>query len=73
MYLLAWRDRLMSAPLSPRQIRLHLVPQLVPPAGFLASIPVTYLVSSTAARLSWLALAILNPMVYYLLVRGRRG
>jgi len=63
----------LSAPLSPRQIRLYLVPQLIPPAGFLASIPVAYLVSSTAARLSWLALAILNPMVYYLLVRGRRG
>jgi hypothetical protein len=30
---------------------------------FLASIPVAYLASSSTARLSWLALVILNPVV----------
>ena len=50
--LLAWRDGLMSAPPSPRRMRLVLVPPLVPSAVFLASIPVAYLVSSATARLS---------------------
>ena len=70
MALLAWRTGLPSAPPSPRRMRLELVPQLVPPAVFLASIPVAYLVSSSAARLSWLALAVLNPVVG-ILVRRR--
>jgi uncharacterized membrane protein len=64
---LAWRDGLMSAPPSPRRLRLELVAQLVSPAVFLASIPVAYLASSAAARLSWLALVVLNPMVDVLL------
>jgi hypothetical protein len=45
------------------------VPQLVPPAIFLASIPVAYLASSAAARLSWLALVVLNPVVGVLVQR----
>jgi hypothetical protein len=51
-------------------MRLELVPQLVPPAVFLASIPVAYLVSSPAARLSWLTLVVVNPVVG-ILVRRR--
>ncbi|MEX5720522.1 TMEM175 family protein [Geodermatophilus maliterrae] len=70
MSLLAWRTGLSSAPPSPRRSRLELVPQLVPPVVFLASIPVAYLVSSSAARLSWLALAVLDPVVG-ILVRRR--
>ena len=70
MSLLAWRNGLPSAPTSPQRVRLELVPQLVPPAFFLASIPVAYLVSSSAARLSWLALVVLNPAVG-ILVRRR--
>ena len=70
MYLMAWRNGLPSAPPSSRRVRLELVPQLVPPAFFLASIPVAYLVSSSAARLSWLALVVLNPVVG-ILVRSR--
>jgi TMEM175 potassium channel family protein len=70
MSLLAWRNGLASTPPSPRRRRLELVPQLVPPAIFLASIPVAYLVSSSAARLSWLALVVLNPAVG-ILVRRR--
>jgi uncharacterized membrane protein len=69
MYLLAWRYELASAPTSFQRVRLELVPQLVPPAFFLASIPVAYLVSSAAARLSWLALVALNPVVDILLRR----
>jgi uncharacterized membrane protein len=69
MFLLAWRDGLMNAPPSPRQIRLYLVPQLMPPAVFLASIPVAFSVSSAAARLSWLVLVVLNPVVGILVTR----
>jgi uncharacterized membrane protein len=68
MSVLAWREGLMSAP-SRRQMRLNLVAQLVPAAVFLASIPVAYLVSSSAARLSWLSLLILNPIVGVLVSR----
>ena len=63
MFLLAWREGLMNAPPSPRRMRLLLVPQLIPPAVFLASIPVAYLASPIAARLSWLTLAVLNPLL----------
>jgi hypothetical protein len=63
MSVLAWRGGLMSAPPSRRRMRLNVVVQLVPPAVFLASVPVAYLVSSSAARLSWLSLLVFNPMV----------
>jgi uncharacterized membrane protein len=63
MSVVAWRTGLFSAPPSARRMRLELVPQLVPPAVFLASIPVAYLASSAAARLSWLALVVLNPAI----------
>ncbi len=69
MSLLAWRNGLISAPPSARRMRLELVPQLVPPEVFLASIPVAYLASSAAARLSWLALVVLNPVVGVLVQR----
>ena len=69
MSLLAWRDGLMSAPPSPQRLRLELVAQLVHPAVFLASIPVAYLASSAAARLSWLVLVVLNPVVGVLVRR----
>jgi hypothetical protein len=72
MSLLAWREGLFSAPPSPRRMRLELVPQLVPPAVFVASIPVAYLISSAAARLSWLALVVLNPLVGVLVNRRAR-
>ena len=66
---LAWREGLMSAPSSRQRMRLNLVAQLIPAAVFLASIPVAYLVSSLAARLSWLSLLVLNPMVGFLVSR----
>jgi uncharacterized membrane protein len=69
MSVLAWREGLMSAPPSRQRMRLNLVLQLIPAAVFLASIPVAYLVSSPAARLSWLSLVILNPMVGVLVSR----
>jgi hypothetical protein len=59
----------MSAQPSRQRMRLNLVPQLTPAAIFLVSIPVAYLVSSPAARLSWLSLLVLNPMVGVLVSR----
>jgi uncharacterized membrane protein len=70
MYLLARRNGLPSAPPSPQWIQHELVPQLIPPAVFLASTPGAYLISSPAARLSWLALLVLRPVVGILV--GRR-
>jgi uncharacterized membrane protein len=69
MFLVAWRNGLMTAPPSPRRVRLELVARLVPPAVFLGSIPVAYLASSSVARLSWLSLVVLNPMVGVLVDR----
>jgi uncharacterized membrane protein len=69
MSVLAWREGLLSAPPSRQRMRLNLVLQLIPAAVFLASIPVAYLVSSSAARLSWLSLLILNPLVGVLVSR----
>jgi uncharacterized membrane protein len=69
MSVLAWRQGLMSAQPSRQRMRLNLVPQLTPAAVFLVSIPVAYLVSSPAARLSWLSLLVLNPMVGVLVSR----
>jgi uncharacterized membrane protein len=63
MFLVAWRNNLMSAPPSPGGMRLQLLFRLVNPAVFLASIPVAYLASPAAARLSWLTLAVLNPLI----------
>jgi uncharacterized membrane protein len=60
---LAWREGLMTDPPSRQRMRLNLVDQLVPAAVFLASIPVAYLVSSAGARLSWLSLLVINPLV----------
>jgi uncharacterized membrane protein len=70
MSVLAWREGLPSALPSPQGRRLELAFQLVPPAIFLASIPVAYLVSSSVARLSWLSLLLVNP-VMGTLVRSR--
>ena len=66
---LVWREGPSALP-SPQGRRLDLAFQLLPPAIFLASIPVAYLVSSSVARLSWLALLLLNP-VMGILVRSR--
>ena len=45
---------------------------LAPVAVFLASVPIAYLVSPVAARLSWLSLLAVNPGVGALTARARR-
>ena len=44
----------------------------VPAAVFLASVPVAYLVTPAAARLSWISLLAINPAVGALTARARR-
>jgi hypothetical protein len=45
---------------------------LAPAAVFLASVPIAYLVSPVAARLSWISLLAVNPAVGALTARARR-
>jgi hypothetical protein len=73
MSVLVWREGLPSALPSRKGRRLELAVQLGPPAIFLASIPVAYLFSSSVARLSWLALLLVNPVMGILVhSRARR-
>jgi uncharacterized membrane protein len=53
-----WRDKVING--------------LVPAAVFLASVPIAYLASPDIARLSWLALLVLNPAVGALTARSAR-
>jgi uncharacterized membrane protein len=53
-----WRDRVING--------------LIPVAVFLVSVPIAYLASPGAARLSWLSLLVLNPAVGTLTRRARR-
>jgi TMEM175 potassium channel family protein len=67
LYTVVWvmgsrRDLLDHRPTS-GEWRQRVVAGLAPAAVFLASIPVAYLVSPDLARLSWLALLVVNPAV----------
>jgi uncharacterized membrane protein len=57
---------------TPAEWREMVINGLVPAAVFLASVPVAYLASPTAARASWLLLIVLNPGVSRMTARARR-
>jgi TMEM175 potassium channel family protein len=60
IYWLAWkRDLFRSRPRRP-ELRANLIASAVPAVVFIASIPIAYVASPTAAKLSWLSLLILN-------------
>jgi uncharacterized membrane protein len=60
IYWLAWkRDLFRSRPSRP-ELRANLIASAVPAVVFIASIPIAYVASPTAAKLSWLSLLILN-------------
>src|SRR5215218_4256217 len=62
IYWLAWkRDLLRSRP-SRAELRANLIASVVPAVIFVVSIPIAYLASATAAKLSWLSLIILNRL-----------
>jgi uncharacterized membrane protein len=52
--------------------RERVVDGLAPAAVFLASVPIAYVASPGSARLSWLALLAVNPVVGVLMARARR-
>lgn len=70
IFCLAWRAGLL--PRGPRRALLvQLVPQVVPPAVFLGSVPLAYLWSPSAARFAWLSIAVIAPVAGTW--AGRRG
>jgi uncharacterized membrane protein len=72
VWVLASRRGLLDHTPSVGESRERVINGLVPPAVFLASVPIAYLTSPGVARLSWLALLVLNPAVGALTVRARR-
>jgi TMEM175 potassium channel family protein len=62
VYWLAWKRDLLRSPPTRAGLRGNLAGGLVPAAVFLASIPIAYLASPAAAKLSWISLLILKPL-----------
>ena len=62
VFWLAWKRGLLHAEPTKEEIRSYLVGGLVPAAVFLVSIPIAYLASPLAAKLSWLSLVMLKPL-----------
>jgi len=78
LHLLVWvtarRRGLLDHTPTPDESREKVINGLVAPVVFLASVPIAYLASPDVARLSWLALIVVNPAVGTLTARiGRRG
>jgi uncharacterized membrane protein len=67
LYTVVWimgsRRRLLDQTPTAGEWRQHVVAGFAPAAVFLASIPIAYLVSPDVARLAWLALVVVNPVV----------
>ena len=62
IFWLAWKRGLLRAEPTKEELRGHLLGGLVPAAVFLVSIPIAYLASPLAAKLSWLSLFVLKPL-----------
>jgi uncharacterized membrane protein len=60
IYWLAWKRNLLRPHPSRAELRANLVASAIPAAVFIVSIPIAYLASPTAAKLSWLSLLIVN-------------
>ncbi|MQA72789.1 MAG: DUF1211 domain-containing protein [Solirubrobacterales bacterium] len=71
IYAMAVRRGLLASRPSRRQLRADFVDILTPAAVFLASVPVAALASPGAARLVWLSLAVIGPVVGRLTARAR--
>lgn len=61
LFILAWTEGMLEPTPARRDALISLVPQAVTPVVFLASVPIAYLVSTAAGRLSWLSLLLLGP------------
>jgi len=72
VWVVACRRGVLDHAPTPGEWRQTVVDGSVPAAVFLASVPVAYLVSPAAARLSWISLLAINPAVGALTARARR-
>lgn len=63
IYWLAWKHDLFRSRPSGTELRRYLLEGIVPAAVFLLSVPIAFLVSSLAAKLFWLSLLVLNPLM----------
>lgn len=73
LYRVALRDRLFRNPPTPTEARLAYIDQLLPTTVFLLSVPLAVFASGTVARVSWLSLAVLGPVVGRWTERERRA
>jgi uncharacterized membrane protein len=62
IYWLAWKRDLFRSRPSRAELRANLIASVVPAVVFVVSVPIAYLASPTAAKLSWLSLVILNRL-----------
>jgi uncharacterized membrane protein len=62
IYWLAWKRDLFRSRPSRAELHANLIASVVPAVIFVVSIPIAYLASATAAKLSWLSLIILNRL-----------
>ena len=72
IWIVANRNGLLAQPASRGEWRQTVTMGLVPAAVFLASIPLAYAFSPDIARLFWVSLAVINPIVGNL-TAGKRG
>ena len=63
VYWLAYRHELLDPRPGVPEMRANLMASLGPAAVFLVSIPIAYAISPDAAKLSWLALVVLQPLL----------
>lgn len=73
VWVVACRRGVLAQAPSPGEWRGTVINGLIPVAVFLASVPIAYVASPQAARLSWLSLLVLNPAVGALTGRARRA
>lgn len=71
VWVMGARRGLLDHPPTPREWRQRVLGGLTPAIVFLASVPIAYLVSPDLARLSWLALLVVNPAVGKVAAPGR--
>jgi TMEM175 potassium channel family protein len=62
LYVVAYRDDLLDPKPTPTVLRATAIAAMAPAAVFLISIPITYVVSPSAARLTWLLLIVAQPV-----------
>jgi uncharacterized membrane protein len=71
IWVLANRNGLLGQAASGAEVRQTVTMSLLPAAVFLASIPIAYAASPDLARLFWISLAVLNPIVGNLMAPER--